>query len=95
MIGEGIVLTQRAARCRVGTRSPAWLKFRPEAHARGGRAAQPSASDARGGEAVMLEFRYTHPRTGADAEIRQAVRVPRGEPLDVRIGDVARLCVEA
>jgi hypothetical protein len=37
------------------------------------------------GEAVMLEFRYTHPRTAADVEIRQAVRVPRGEPLDVKI----------
>jgi hypothetical protein len=38
------------------------------------------------GEAVMLAFRYTHPRTGADVEIRQAVRVPRDLPFDVRIG---------
>jgi hypothetical protein len=34
----------------------------------------------------MLVFRYTHPRTGADIEIRQAVRVPRDLPFDVRIG---------
>lgn len=39
----------------------------------------------------MLAFRYTHPRTGADAEIRQAVRVPHGEPLEVRIGQRAEL----
>jgi hypothetical protein len=34
----------------------------------------------------MLAFRYTHPRTGADMEIRQAVRVPRDRPFDLRIG---------
>ena len=39
------------------------------------------------GEAVMLEFRYTHPRTGADVEIRQAVRVPRDLPFALRIGE--------
>jgi hypothetical protein len=39
----------------------------------------------------MLAFRYTHPRTGADVEIRQAVRVSRGEPLDVQIGQPAEL----
>ena len=33
------------------------------------------------GEAVMLAFRYAHPRTGADVAIRQAVRVPRDLPL--------------
>ena len=30
-------------------------------------------------------------RTGADVEIRQAVRVPRGEPLDVKIGQRAEI----
>ena len=35
----------------------------------------------------MLEFRYTHPRTGADMEIRQAVRVPRDLPFALRIGE--------
>jgi ATP-dependent DNA ligase len=69
MIGEGIVLTERAARYRAGTRSPAWLKFRPKLMLAVVVTAQPSASDGRGGEAVVLEFRYTHPRTGADAEI--------------------------
>ena len=39
----------------------------------------------------MLELSYTYPRTGADVEIRQAVRVPRGEPLDVQIGKHAKL----
>jgi len=41
------------------------------------------------GEAVMLGFGYAHPRTGAEMEIRQAVRVPRGEPFDVKIGQRA------
>ena len=39
----------------------------------------------------MLELRYTHPRTGADVEIRQAVRVPRDLPFDLTIG--ARLAL--
>jgi hypothetical protein len=29
----------------------------------------------------MLTFRYTHPRTRADVEIRQTVRVPRDHPF--------------
>jgi hypothetical protein len=39
------------------------------------------------GEAVTLAFRYTHPRTGAEVEIRQAVRVPRDLPFALRIGE--------
>jgi hypothetical protein len=35
----------------------------------------------------MLEFCYTHPRTGADVEIRQAVRVSRDRPFDLTIGE--------
>ncbi len=35
----------------------------------------------------MLEFRYTHPRTGTDVEIRQAVRVPRDLPFEIMIGE--------
>ena len=34
----------------------------------------------------MVEFRYTHPRTGVDVEIRQAVRVPRDLAFDLVIG---------
>jgi hypothetical protein len=35
----------------------------------------------------------THPRTGADVEIRQAVRVPRDLPFDLRIGErLALVC---
>ena len=39
----------------------------------------------------MLAFRYTHPRTSADVEIRQAVRVPPDLPFELRIG--ARLAL--
>ena len=38
------------------------------------------------GEAMMLAFRYTHPRACADVEIRRAVRVPRDFPLELTIG---------
>jgi hypothetical protein len=41
--------------------------------------------------AVMLEFRYVHPRTGAPVEIRQAVRVRRDEPFELRNGARAEL----
>ena len=34
----------------------------------------------------MLAFRYTHQRTGGEVEVRQAVRVPRDQPCDLRIG---------
>ena len=34
-----------------------------------------------------IVLRYTHPRTGADVEIRQAVRVPRNLPFDLKIGE--------
>jgi hypothetical protein len=41
----------------------------------------------------MLELRYKHPRTGADMEIRQAVRVPRDLPFDLRIGERVGLVI--
>jgi hypothetical protein len=70
-------------------RSPAWLKLKPkltlEVVVTGGSAARIVWGD--WGEAVMLAFRYTHPRTGADMEIGQAVRVPRDLPFDVTIGE--------
>jgi hypothetical protein len=41
----------------------------------------------------MLAFRYTHPRTSAHVEIRQAVRVPRDLTFDLKIGEfVALVC---
>jgi ATP-dependent DNA ligase len=78
MGGEGIVLKERISLYRPGVRSPAWLKLKPKLSldvvVTGGSAERIRWSD--WGEAVMLELRYTHPRTGADVEIRQAVRVP-------------------
>lgn len=43
------------------------------------------------GEAVMIEFRYKHPRTGTDMEILEALRVLRGEPVALKI-DRAGCC---
>ena len=33
----------------------------------------------------MRSFRHTHLQTGTDVEIREAVRVPRDLPFDLRI----------
>ena len=41
----------------------------------------------------MLAFRYGHPRTGADVEIRQAVRVPQGPALRSQDRRTARVGV--
>jgi hypothetical protein len=87
--GEGIVLKERTAHCRPGTRSPAWLKLKPkltlDVGVTGGSTDRICWGD--WGEAVMLAFRYTHPRTGADVEIRQAVRVPRDLPFDLKMDE--------
>ena len=93
--GEGIVLKERTSVYRPGVRSPAWLKLKPkltlEVVVTGGSAERVRWGD--WGEAVMLAFRYTHPRTGADVEIRQAVRVPRDLPFDLTIGErLALVC---
>jgi hypothetical protein len=73
MGGEGIVLKERTSVYRPGIRSPAWLKLKPkltlEVVVTGGSAERIRWGD--WGEAVMLELRYVHPRTGADVEIRQ------------------------
>ena len=86
--GEGIVLKERTSVYRPGVRSPAWLKLKPkltlDVVVTGGSAERFRRGD--WGEAVMLAFRYTHPRTGADVEVRQAGRVPRDLPFDLRIG---------
>jgi hypothetical protein len=58
-----------------------------EAYARGrrdgGSAERVRWATARGRSA---RFRYTHQRTGGEVEMRQAVRVPRDQPFDLRIG---------
>ena len=86
--GEGIVLKERTSPYRPGMRSPAWLKLKPKLSldvvVTGGSAERIRWGD--WGEAVMLAFRYTHPRTGAGVEIRQAVRVPRDLPFELVIG---------
>ena len=73
--GEGIVLKERTSPYRPGVRSPAWLKLKPklalDVVVTGGSADRVRWGD--WGEAVMLAFRYTHPRTGTDVEIRQGV----------------------
>jgi bifunctional non-homologous end joining protein LigD len=88
--GEGIVLKERTSLYRPGIRSPAWLKLKPkltlDVLVTGGSAERVRWGN--WGEAVMLAFRYMHPRTAADVEIRQAVRVPRGEPLDSKIANL-------
>jgi hypothetical protein len=64
--GEGIVLKERTSAYRPGVRSPAWLKLKPklslEVVVTGGSADRVRWGD--WGEAVMLPFRYAHPRTG-------------------------------
>ena len=43
------------------------------------------------GEAVMLHSEYAHPRTGKRKQIRQAVRIARREPFELKIGARASL----
>jgi hypothetical protein len=38
------------------------------------------------GAAVMLELEYAHPRTGERIAIRQAVRIARQQPFELRMG---------
>jgi hypothetical protein len=38
------------------------------------------------GEAVMLEVAYQHPRTGKRTQIRQAVRIARQQPFELKLG---------
>lgn len=91
--GEGIVLKERHSAYRPGVRSPAWLKVKPkltlEVTVTGGSAERIAWGD--WGEAVNLEVRYRHPRDARQIEIRQAVRVPRGQPFALRVGDRAGL----
>jgi hypothetical protein len=86
--GEGIVLKERTAVYCPGVRSPRWLKLKLkltlEVVVTGGSTERVCWGD--WGEAAMLAFDYTHPRTGADVEIRQAVRIPRDLPFDLRVG---------
>jgi ATP-dependent DNA ligase len=93
MGGEGIVLKERASIYRSGSRSPAWLKLKPmltlEVTVIGGSATAIPWGD--WGLAVMVELRYTHPRSAAAIDIRQAVRIPRDRRFDLRIGAPAEL----
>ena len=89
------MLKERTAPYRPGVRSPAWLKLKPkltlEVVVMGGSAERIRWGD--WGEAVMLAFRYSHQRTGADMEIRHALRLPRNQPFDLTLGErVTLLC---
>ena len=91
--GEGIVLKDRASIYRPGVRSPAWLKLKPKVTLSvtltGGSSERIAWGD--WGEAMMLEFRYTHPRTGSETAARQAVRVPRGKDAPSGLGTPAQI----
>jgi bifunctional non-homologous end joining protein LigD len=91
--GEGIVLKEPGSLYHPGRRSPAWLKVKAKltlpVTITGGSAERIAWGD--WGDAVRLELAYTHPRTGDQVEIVQAVRVPRGEQFDLRIGAAAEL----
>ncbi len=43
------------------------------------------------GEAMTLRMTYAHPRTGTRVEIRQAVRIPKSMPLELRLGQRAEI----
>jgi hypothetical protein len=48
------------------------------------------------GGAVMLEMRYTHPRTGKRTVIKRAVRIVRQEPFELKVGTrAAVVCWES
>ncbi len=82
------VLKDRRSIYRSGVRSPAWLKVKPrielQAVVTGGSATPTPWGD--WGMAVMLELRYLHPRTGQPDLHRQAVRIRRDEPFELRTG---------
>jgi hypothetical protein len=39
----------------------------------------------------MLELAYTHPRSGAPVQIRQAVRIARDQPFELNPGERASI----
>jgi len=88
MGGEGIVLKDPASLYRPGERSSAWLKLKPkltlDVTVTGGSAEPIKWGD--WGEAVMLELEYAHPRTGERLKIRQAVRIARLQPFELKVG---------
>ena len=91
--GEGIVLKEPDSLYYPGQRSPAWWKVKAkltlEVTVTGGTGELVAWGD--WGVASWLDLAYRHPRTGALIENRQAVRVPRGEDVAVRIGAHAEL----
>ena len=68
-----------------------WLKLKPEltldVKVTGGSAERIAWGD--WGEAVMLELVYKHPRTGKTTQIRQAVRIARQQPFELKVGSSA------
>lgn len=93
MGGEGIVLKDPASPYRPGERSPARLKLKPkltlEVLVTGGSAKRIAWGD--WGEAVMLALAYEHPRSKQTVQIRQALRIARDQPFELRTGGHAEL----
>jgi ATP-dependent DNA ligase len=91
--GEGIVLKDPGSLYYAGQRSLAWLKvknrLRLEATVTGGSGEVVPWGD--WGVATHLALTYRHLGTGAEVAIEQAVRVPRGEPFELRPGTRAEL----
>jgi hypothetical protein len=86
MGGEGIVLKDRASTYRPGQRSPAWLKAKPKVQLKVAVTGGSAHRIAWGGwgEALFLELAYAHPRTAQRIRIRQAVRIARQQPFDLK-----------
>ena len=86
--GEGIVLKERGSLYYPGQRSPAWRKLKAkltlEVRVTSGTGELVAWGD--WGLATNLALTYRHQRTGTEVAIEQAVRVPRGEPFEVRPG---------
>ena len=92
MGGDGIALKDPASRYRPGERSPAWLKPKPKLTLELVVAALRSGSRGATGARRSYSSWPTHTRARAErAQIRQAVRSARHEPLELRTRKRAQL----
>ena len=91
--GEGIVLKELESLYYPGQRSRAWLKLKAkltlEVAVTGGSRELVPWGD--WGVASWMHLAYHHPRNGTLVQNRQAVRVPRGDGFELRVGARAEL----